>query len=75
MIGFMRKYWYYAGGALAVVLVGILAVAWHGLGPLQRILLISFTALLLHQFEEYAWPGELPAVMNVASRPGRRDKA
>ena len=26
--------------------------------------------LLLHQFEEYAWPGGFPAVMNIAWRPG-----
>jgi hypothetical protein len=35
---------------------------------------ISFMALLVHQFEEYAWLGGFPAVMNIAWQPDQMGK-
>jgi len=67
---FMRKNWYYVGGGLFVVLAIGLVIFWNGMSTLQRLLWISFMALLVHQFEEYAWPGGFPAVMNIAWQPG-----
>jgi len=66
---FMRKNWYYVGGVLLVVLAVALAILWNEITMLQRLLLMSFMALLVHQFEEYGWPGGFPAVMNIAWRP------
>ena len=31
----------------------------------RRLLLLNFIVVLLHQFEEYSWPGGFPAVANV----------
>jgi hypothetical protein len=69
-MGFIRKHWYYLGGVLFVVLVGALAIFWNDMTMLRRLMLTSFMALLVHQFEEYAWPGGFPAVMNIAWQPG-----
>jgi hypothetical protein len=38
----------------------------------QQILLLSFTVLLLHEFEDYGWPGGRPTFMNEVMRPGGR---
>lgn len=62
----VSKYWYYAGGILFVVLAFLVGFSGEALDPLRRILLLSFMALLIHQFEEYALPGGFPAVFNVA---------
>ena len=68
-MSFMRRNWYYVGGGLFVALALALALTWNDLGVLRRLLLASFMALLLHQLEEYAWPGGFPAVMNLAWMP------
>ena len=47
-MNFMRKYWYYVGGALFLALAVLLIAAWNDFGIPQRILLISFMALLVH---------------------------
>ena len=65
-MNFLRKNWYYLGGGLCLALAVLLIFIWGSLGILQRILYLSFMALLLHQFEEYALPGGFPAVMNLA---------
>ena len=70
-MGFMRRNWYYVGGVLFVALAVVLVVFWNDMSMLRRLLLISFMALLFHQFEEYAWPGGFPAVMNIAWKPSR----
>ena len=36
---------------------------------MQRLLLLNFVALLVHQYEEYGWPGGLPAILNMVLRP------
>ncbi len=69
-MSFMRRNWYYVGGGLFVALVVVLVLTWNDLLILQRLLLMSFMALLVHQFEEYGWPGGFPAVMNIAWMPG-----
>ncbi len=66
---FMRQNWYYVGGVLFVALTVVLIIGWNGASTLQRLLLMSFMALLVHQFEEYAWPGGFPAVFNIAFQP------
>jgi len=43
-----------------------LVVFWGQLNMLVRLQLISFIAILFHQFEEYGFPGGEPAIMNIA---------
>jgi len=69
-MSFWRRNWYYVGGGLFILLAVALAAAWGHLSILRRLLLMSFMALLVHQFEEYAWPGGFPAVFNIAWHPG-----
>jgi hypothetical protein len=64
---FLRRHWYTL--ALPVALV---AVSWASLSDptrVQWILLLNFVALLLHQFEEYAWPGGEPWIINEVMQP------
>jgi hypothetical protein len=42
-----------------------LIIAWNDLAFLQKLLLLNFIVVLLHQFEEYSWPGGFPAVSNI----------
>jgi Protein of unknown function with HXXEE motif len=69
VMDFMRKNWYYIGGVLFIILAMVLAYLWNDITTLQRLLMMSFMALLVHQFEEYGWPGGFPAVMNIAWQP------
>lgn len=73
-MNFMRKNWYYVGGGIAVILAVVLALVWNDLGVLQRLLWLSLIALLLHEFEEYAWPGGFPAVANLVLSPSEGGK-
>ena len=60
------KNWYWVGGAVAAVTLVILLVMWNKLDILVRLQTISFIAMLVHQFEEYGYPGGEPAIMNIA---------
>ncbi len=68
-MNFMRQKWYYVGGVLFVALAVVLMIVWKDISVLQRLLLMSFMALLAHQFEEYALPGGFPPVFNIAFQP------
>lgn len=62
---FYRRNWYYIGGILFVILAFVMSF-WGGyISPIQLILIYSFMALLVHQFEEYGLPGGFPALFNV----------
>jgi hypothetical protein len=64
---FMRRHWYTLG-----LPVGFIAVVWGSVSDLTRvqwILLLNFVVLLLHQFEEYAWPGGEPWIINEVMQP------
>ena len=63
---FWRKHWFDVGGGLALLLGGWLYGHRAGLSPEQRLLSASFVALLLHQVEEYRWPGYFPGMLNAA---------
>lgn len=62
---FYIKNWYYIGGILFVVLAFLAGFFGESVDPLRKILLLSYMALLVHQFEEYAIPGGFPAVYNI----------
>ena len=57
--------WYWVGGVVAAVTLIVLAVMWRQLDMLVRLQMLSFVAILIHQLEEYGWPGGEPAIMNI----------
>ena len=65
-MNFMRRNWYYVGGVLFIAMGVALVALWGDMSMLRRLMWMSFMALLVHQFEEYAWPGGFPAIMNIA---------
>jgi hypothetical protein len=67
---FFTRHWHDVGLVSAVVAGIYLAVAWNDVGVLQRILILNFIVVLLHQFEEYSWPGGFPSVANLVMLVG-----
>jgi len=63
---FYRHHWYYAGGIIFVALAFFMGFWGDLFSPIRVILIYSFMALLIHQFEEYACPGGFPAIFNIA---------
>jgi hypothetical protein len=64
---FIRRHWYTLGLPIAII-----AVMWGLVSDLTRvqwILLLNFVVLLLHQFEEYAWPSGEPWIINEVMQP------
>jgi hypothetical protein len=66
---FLRRHWYDIGGVIAIGAAAYLAIFWNQLETLVRIQLMSFIAILVHQFEEYRFPGGEPAIMNKVIQP------
>lgn len=64
---FLRRHWYSLGLPVAFIAVGWALVS--DLTRVQWILLLNFVVLLLHQFEEYAWPGGEPWIINEVMQP------
>ena len=72
---FLRRHWHDIGLFSAMVAGVYLIFAWNELVLLQKLLLLNFIAVLLHQFEEYSWPGGFPAVANmVLMRSAKPDR-
>ncbi len=65
-MNFFRRHWYEAGAVVAIGTLVWLVLMWQDMGVLQRLLLLNFVVLLVHQYEEYGWPGGEPAIMNMA---------
>jgi len=63
---FYRRHWYEIGGIIAIGAIAYLVVFWNQMDILVRLLLMSFIAILVHQYEEYGFPGGEPAIMNIA---------
>src|SRR5215471_12364857 len=61
---FLRRHWHDLGLIPAAIAGIYLIFAWNELILLQKLLILNFIAVLLHQFEEYSWPGGFPAVAN-----------
>jgi hypothetical protein len=68
-MNFFRRHWYEVGAVVAVGTTVGLVLGWQGMGVLQRLLLLNFIVLLVHQYEEYGWPGGEPAIMNMVIQP------
>jgi len=65
---FICRHWYNIGGVVAIGAIAYLAIFWGQLDMLVRLQLMSFIAILIHQFEEYGFPGGEPAIMNMVLR-------
>ncbi|GGF68266.1 hypothetical protein GCM10010912_11580 [Paenibacillus albidus] len=61
----LRKYWPDLG-ILVGVITGIgIGINLQNMSELNLILWLSFVAILVHQFEEYRWPGYFGGLFNV----------
>jgi hypothetical protein len=64
------RHWYEVGLVPAGIALIILIVTWSDMTVLQRISLINFIGILVHQFEEYGFPGGAPVFLNKYMRGG-----
>jgi len=63
---YYRRHWYRIGGILFVALAFFMGFWGREFNQIRGILIYSFMALLVHQFEEYADPGGFPGIFNIA---------
>lgn len=63
---FWRTHWFDVGGGLALLLGTWLYLHRFHLSAEHLLLGGSFVTLLLHQVEEYRWPGYFPGLLNAA---------
>ena len=64
------RHWYEVGLFPAGVALVCLIGRWADFSVLQRISLVNFTGIMLHQFEEYGYPGGAPVFLNKYMRGG-----
>ena len=64
-----RRHWYSLGLIPAAVMAAWLAWKWNDIVWVQKLLALNFIVLILHQFEEYAWPGGFPWICNEVLTP------
>ncbi len=69
---FLRRYWSTIGLFSAMVAGTYLISAWNEIVLLQKLLILNFIVVLLHQFEEYSWPGGFPVVANMVMMPSKK---
>ena len=72
---FLRRHWYNVGFVIAILTSVVLVFLWNDISVLQRLLILNFIVMQLHQFEEYSWPGGLPAVANILSNKNLNQNA
>ncbi len=63
---FYRRHWYNVGLIIFIFLSFFMGFFGDHIDPLRTMLIFSFMALLIHQFEELAIPGGFPALYNIA---------
>ncbi|MCC5468633.1 HXXEE domain-containing protein [Pelosinus baikalensis] len=64
-MNFLRKYWHDIGGFVALAVCAYLLLDQQNISEIKMILWLSFVAILIHQFEEYRWPGYFPGIFNI----------
>ena len=64
------RHWYEVGLFPAGIALVFLLIMWGDMQVLQRISLINFIGIMLHQFEEYGFPGGAPTFGNKYIRGG-----
>ncbi|MCU5505138.1 HXXEE domain-containing protein, partial [Bacillus cereus] len=65
MASFFRKHWCDIGLVVAIVVVVCLVANLGEMSEIKVLLWLSFVAILVHQFEEYRWPGYFAGLFNV----------
>ncbi|KKO54911.1 HXXEE domain-containing protein [Paenibacillus sp. DMB20] len=65
-MNFLRKHWQDAGIAVGIAVCIYLLMNPVTLSGITGILWLSFVAMLVHQFEEYRWPGYFAGLFNAA---------
>jgi hypothetical protein len=64
----MRNYrdnWFNVGAVLAMVIAGALALSHRRLSRPRLFSALNLAALMVHQFEEYGFPGYFPGLLNA----------
>lgn len=74
MINYWRHHWYYIGMYGFAAFAFILIFWGDRMERLQVILIASYMAMIVHQYEEYAWPGGFPSISNYVSMKGIMDR-
>ena len=64
------RHWSEVGLFSAGIALVLLLVMWGGMPVLQRINFVNFIGIMLHQFEEYCFPGGAPTFGNKYMRGG-----
>ncbi|MGI6216616.1 MAG: HXXEE domain-containing protein [Coriobacteriales bacterium] len=62
---FYVRHWYSLNMVLAAAVALALFIGWDAISVVQRLVILNMLALFVHQFEEYAFPGGEPAIMNI----------
>ncbi|HEY4321009.1 MAG TPA: HXXEE domain-containing protein [Gemmatimonadales bacterium] len=62
---YYRHNWYNVGGVIFAALSFVIGYWRTDFSLVQVVFIYSFMALLVHQFEEYAYPGGFPAIFNA----------
>lgn len=63
-MNYIRNHWFDIGGIAAIVMLAVLLFSYQKLSDYQLLMLLNLTALILHQLEEYRWPGTFPGMLN-----------
>ena len=66
---FYRRHWYTVNLIFALAGIVVAITSWNALGVVRGLLLLNFIVFILHQFEEYGWPGGEPWIINRLMRP------
>ena len=64
----MRNYrdnWFNVGAVLAMAIAGALAISYRRLSSSRLFSVLNLAALMVHQFEEYGFPGYFPGLLNA----------
>ena len=61
---FYVRHWYSLNLIIGSVLLVLLILFWTSIEIVQKLVLVNLVALLVHQFEEYGFPGGEPMIMN-----------
>jgi uncharacterized protein with HXXEE motif len=60
-----RENWFNVGAVLAMVIAGVLALSHRRLSRSRAFSALNLAALMVHQFEEYGFPGYFPGMLNA----------
>ena len=68
-MNYVRRNWYILGLLPGTLVTAWLAWGWNDITWVQKLLALNFIVLMLHEFEEYYWPGGFPWICNEVLMP------